>query len=58
MPEPMSRNCRTPCATRNRTARRRNARLARIVSPMFGVIAEIMPASSRSTAKLCAPPRK
>jgi hypothetical protein len=58
MPEPISRNCRMPASTRKRTDRRRNALLAWAISGVSGTAAIIALAASRSTAKLCDPPRK
>src|SRR5204862_128711 len=57
IPEPRSMNWRTPTSTRYRTARRRNARLARATRGVSGQLAVTWAAISRSAAKLWLPPR-
>jgi hypothetical protein len=58
MPLPMSRNWRTPASSMNCTARCRNARLARAISPAAGIIDSSRLAASRSASKLWLPPSR
>lgn len=57
MPEPMSRNWVTPSDTAYRTARRMNARFACMTLGSPGMNSMALRAASRSTSKLCEPPR-
>src|SRR5256714_866085 len=52
MPDPMSRNWRIPACTRKRTARCRNARLARAVIRMSGTRSRSWRADSRASAQV------
>ena len=56
MPEPMSRNWLIPAAVRNRTARPRNARLARAMARTLGSTAAMARPRSWSARKLWLPP--